>query len=271
MDREFTRGRRAPGRESSRSIFGARRLLLLRVCTLRTKVRRNVMGALPRTLEPEVMDSEQEAIDYDAMDHADVNARFCEDFLATHPRPRRVLDLGTGTALIPIDLCRRTSEVSVLGIDLASHMLARAVRNVGLARLDGRVRVVRADAKSTGLGSGSFDAVISNSIVHHIPDPGDVFREMWRLVSAGGALFVRDLARPESAAAAARLADLYAPIATMSDAGGMSSRQRALFIASLHAALTASEVRSLVEPLGIPASAVGMTSDRHWTLAHVRP
>jgi ubiquinone/menaquinone biosynthesis C-methylase UbiE len=228
-------------------------------------------GSLMRTLEPEVMDSEQEASDYDAMDHAAVNARFCDDFLAVHPRPRRVLDVGTGTGLIPIELCRRTSEAAVMGIDLASHMLARALRHVDREGLEGRIRVVRADAKSTGLEGGAFDAVISNSIVHHIPDPQAVFREMWRLVARGGAVFVRDLARPASAAHVTLLADLYAPVVGGSADSERHARQRDLFIASLHAALTLSEVRAMVEPLGIPADAVRMTSDRHWTLAHVRP
>ena len=266
---------RAWGGESCESIPPrARALALLRLGARRCEKSLVIdMGALTRTLEPEVMDSEQEALDYDAMDHAAVNGRFCEDFLAFHPRPRRVLDVGTGTALIPIDLCRRTPEAAVLGVDLASHMLARAVSNVGRAGLDGRVRVVRADARSTGLGNGAFDAVTSNSLVHHIPDPRDVLREMWRLVSAGGVVFVRDLARPESAELATSLADLYAPIATGTgaDAACMRTRQRALFVASLHAALTVGEVRGMIEPLGIPGSAVGMTSDRHWTLAHVRP
>jgi ubiquinone/menaquinone biosynthesis C-methylase UbiE len=228
-------------------------------------------GALPRTLEPEVMDSEQEALDYDAMDHGEVNARFCQDLLAVQPQPRRVLDVGTGTGLIPIDLCRRTAEASVLGIDLATHMLARAESHVRRAGLEARIRVVRLDAKSTGLDTGSFDAVISNSIVHHIPDPEDVFREMWRLVRPGGVLFVRDLARPESAFDTSRLADLYAPVSIGSDSHAMLMRQRALFVASLHAALTVGEVRAMVQGIGIPERAVVMTSDRHWTLAHMRP
>ena len=37
---------------------------------------------LPRTLEPEVMDSPEEARDYDAMDHAEVNRKFVDDLLA---------------------------------------------------------------------------------------------------------------------------------------------------------------------------------------------
>ena len=36
---------------------------------------------LPRTLEPEVMDTAEEAVDYDAMDHGEVNRRFVGDFL----------------------------------------------------------------------------------------------------------------------------------------------------------------------------------------------
>jgi hypothetical protein len=51
----------------------------------------------------------------------------------------------------------------------------------------------------------------------------------------------------------------------------MHERQRDLFEASLRAALTADEVRRLVADLGVPPSAVRTTSDRHWTLACVKP
>jgi hypothetical protein len=37
---------------------------------------------LPRVLEPEVMDTPEEARDYDAMDHSAVNRVFVADFLA---------------------------------------------------------------------------------------------------------------------------------------------------------------------------------------------
>ena len=110
--------------------------------------------ALPRTLEPEVMDTEQEARDYDAMDHGDVNARFCDDLLALGVRLGRVLDVGTGPGLIPIELCRRAPAVEVDAIDLAAHMLALAERNVARAGLAGRIRVARVDAKATGRADG---------------------------------------------------------------------------------------------------------------------
>jgi SAM-dependent methyltransferase len=231
--------------------------------------------ALSRTLEPEVMDTAQEASDYDAMDHGEVNARFCEDLLAAVGRTialGHVLDVGTGTALIPIELCRRDAGVRVDAVDLAEHMLALARRNVARAGLGGRVTVTRMDAKKTPWPSAVFDAVVSNSIVHHIPEPGALFGEMWRLVRHGGLLFVRDLERPGRGGRVAELVETYAPLPEgPPELRAMHERQRALLDASLRAALTADEVRALVAPLGIAPHAVRTTSDRHYTLACVKP
>ena len=55
----------------------------------------DALAMLARVLEPEVMDTEEEAADYDAMDHAVVNDAFCTDFLAAVGRETfrgRVLD-----------------------------------------------------------------------------------------------------------------------------------------------------------------------------------
>jgi ubiquinone/menaquinone biosynthesis C-methylase UbiE len=218
---------------------------------------------MERVLEPEVMDTADEAADYDAMDHAEVNARFCEDLLAVRsPLPSPVLDVGTGTARIPIELCARAREAEVVAIDLADHMLALARTNVERAGLASRVRLERVDAKALPYADGAFGAVVSNSIVHHIPDPRDVLSEMWRVTAHGGVLFVRDLTRPPSIAEVDRLVALY---------GGDHVPARDLFRASLRAALTPEDVAALTRPLGIEASAVRMTSDRHWTLSCVKP
>jgi 2-polyprenyl-3-methyl-5-hydroxy-6-metoxy-1,4-benzoquinol methylase len=228
---------------------------------------------LARTLETEVMDTEEEARDYDAMDHTEVNGRFCEDLLALRTRLGRVLDVGTGTARIPIELCRRGPGVTVEAIDLATHMLAIAERNVRAAGLGESIHVSQRDAKTTGWEPGTFDTVISNSIVHHIPEPKDILAELWRLARSGGVVFVRDLERPDTEARVAELVAQHAPIppGLPPEQRAMFERQRVLFEASLRAALTAEEIRTMVADLGIPASAVRSTSDRHWTLACVKP
>src|SRR5829696_7370650 len=85
---------------------------------------------LPRVLEPEVMDTPEEARDYDAMDHATVNRAFVADFLALWDGRGPVLDVGTGTAQIPIELARWFAVGEVLAIDLAEEMLAVGRANV---------------------------------------------------------------------------------------------------------------------------------------------
>ena len=221
---------------------------------------------LPRVLEPEVMDTEEEARDYDAMEHGDVNRSFAWDFFAFAPPLRRVLDVGTGTALIPIELCRQNAGVQVTGVDLAAHMLTVARENVRRSEAAARIELTLVDAKSLPFADGSFDAVVSNSIVHHIPEPAVAFREMLRV--AGRVLFVRDLLRPEDEGELRRLLQLHGGGTPGTD---QQRRQLLLFEASLRAALTLDEVRAMALPLGIPESAVQRTSDRHFTLAFSRP
>src|SRR5687768_2819878 len=105
---------------------------------------------LPRVLEPEAMDTPEEARAYDAMDHAAVNDQFVADFLAAHGpcRGGELLDVGTGPARIPIALCRADPDARVRGIDLAEHMLEGARRHVAEAGLSGRIRCERNDAKA---------------------------------------------------------------------------------------------------------------------------
>ena len=128
---------------------------------------------LPRVLEPEAMDTAEEARDYDAMDHAAVNARFVADFLAAHGpcRGGEILDVGTGPGRIAIALCRADPAARVLALDLAEAMLDLARRNVAAAGLTVRIACVQGDAKGLPWPDGRFEAVISNTIVHHIPDP----------------------------------------------------------------------------------------------------
>jgi ubiquinone/menaquinone biosynthesis C-methylase UbiE len=218
---------------------------------------------LPRVLEVEVMDTPEEARDYDAMDHAAVNRRFVGDFLAVWDGRNPVLDVGTGTALIPIELCRSASGAEVVAVDLAENMIALARRNVERAGLSGRVRVRRENGRGLSFADGSFPAVVSNSIVHHIPEPADCLAELRRVAAAGGRLFVRDLMRPPDEATLRRLVGQYA--------GDANGHQQKMFADSLHAALTVEEMRELVARLGADPATVRATSDRHWTWSSIKP
>jgi ubiquinone/menaquinone biosynthesis C-methylase UbiE len=218
---------------------------------------------LVRVLETEVMDSAEEARDYDSMDHAEVNRRFVDDLLRAGPIDGEVLDLGTGTAQIPIELCRQDAAVRVLAIDLARHMLALADENIRHAGLHARIRTELVDGKRLPFADRSFAAVISNSIVHHIPQPQSVLAEAVRVTTVGGRIFVRDLLRPVDDRTVRHLVETYA--------GGANQHQRQMFDDSLRAALDLNEIRSLVTALGFAVETVEQTSDRHWTWSAIRP
>lgn len=221
---------------------------------------------LDRTLEPEVMNTVDEAIDYDQMDHSTVNRIFVDDLLQSLPRdlcqPRRVFDAGTGTAQIPIELVRRGVPWSIVASDLAGEMLTVARRNVDRAGFSERVELVQSDCKQLPDADATYDVVMSNSIVHHIPVPGRVLAELWRIARPGGCLFVRDLLRPATRDDVERLVQTYA--------GSANAHQQQMFRDSLHAALTVTEVRELLAGLGIPGESVQATSDRHWTIHAIR-
>jgi ubiquinone/menaquinone biosynthesis C-methylase UbiE len=218
---------------------------------------------LPRVLEPEVMDSAEEAVDYDAMDHAKVNSAFVADLLAFWQPRGSILDVGTGTAQIPIEFCRNSSNGTVVAIDAAHHMLRVAQANVDRAGHQARIQLQACDAKKMPFTDGRFDAVISNSIVHHIPEPFEVLREMARVVAPGGAVFVRDLLRPQDEATLKHLIKTYA--------GDANLNQQKMFGDSLKAALTLEEVREMVHRLGFDRQAVRQNSDRHWTWSCAKP
>ncbi|MFQ3592770.1 MAG: class I SAM-dependent methyltransferase [Gemmataceae bacterium] len=216
------------------------------------------MSRLARILEPELMDTPEEAADYNSMDHSAVNRSFASDFLAGYTGGR-ALDVGTGTAQIPIEICRQHAGIEIDALDAATHMLSLARRNIVAAGLESRITLHHAPAQRLPFHDGQFAAVMSNSIVHHIPEPLTVLAEMVRVTAAGGWLFVRDLLRPADKKELTALVELHAAEA--------NAHQRQMFRDSLHAALTLEEVRSLVQQLGLDPTRVRQTTDRHWTWA----
>jgi ubiquinone/menaquinone biosynthesis C-methylase UbiE len=111
---------------------------------------------------------------------------------------------------------------------------------------------------ATGWPAGSFDMIVANSLVHHIPEPLLFFAEMQRVARAGAALLVKDLHRPRTEAEHRHLVETYAT--------GCTPQQRRLFADSLRAALTAEEVAGLCARLGLTDVTVRRTSDRHWCM-----
>ena len=213
---------------------------------------------LERVLEQEVMDSEIDASEYAAFDNRTVNAEFVARALELAPASGLVLDVGTGPGDIPILLAERAPRLRIVAIDLAEHMLALARANVAKAGLTDRIEIECRDVKATGFSEGRFDLVICNSLVHHIPDPEQLFRELRRVARPGAGLFIKDLHRPASTSELRALVDKYA--------AGCTPYQTQTFLDSLHAALTVDEVTAMLRGLGWDDVQARRCSDRHWCI-----
>jgi len=83
-----------------------------------------------------------------------------------------VLDVGTGSADIPRAIIRwglrRGFDIHAVGVDRHPGVVAEAT--AGEAELNGRLRIVRADALALPLADGSFDYAITQTFLHHLDD-----------------------------------------------------------------------------------------------------
>ena len=94
--------------------------------------------------------------------------------------------------------------------DASTEMLELARYNLELNHLIDRIQLHRGDAKKLIFQKEFFDVVMSNSLVHHLPECSNFFAESLRVLRPNGVLFVRDLFRPESQEQVEALVRLHA-------------------------------------------------------------
>ena len=216
---------------------------------------------LPRRLEPEVMDDPAEAQAYEAMDHSEPNAAFCDRLIELGAHGR-MLDIGTGPGHIPVMIAERVAGARIVAMDYAAAMLEIARARVRGVQLAHQVHLLRGDAKALPLADHSFDTVFSNTILHHLPEPVWLLREAARVLRPGGVLLIRDLLRPEDTATLDHLVLVHAAEADAS--------QRRMFRDSLHAALKPDELEQLAKRAGLRDVEVVVDTDRHVSLQRRR-
>lgn len=222
---------------------------------------------MQRILEPEVMDSPEEAIDYDSMDFTEVNTAFAQQAIslwetakpnALAPTKAKILDAGTGTARIPILICQHRPNWQINAIDLARSMLEVAKKNVEQAHLEKQIDLELVDAKQMPYPDSYFDGVISNSLLHHLSDPLPFLYEFKRVLKPNGAILIRDLLRPPSIEI---LNQMVEAIGT-----NYNAHQTQLFRDSLQAAFTLEEISQKLQLVGLSDVTVYQSSERHWTI-----
>lgn len=217
---------------------------------------------MKRVPEKEVMDDPEGALAYARADFSGVNQAFVGAFLAAHPAAARgaVVDLGCGPADIPIRLAKAAPGCRITAADASEPMLALARAALAKADVGGRVVLVGGYLPGLPLPPASFDAVVSNSLLHQLPDPLAFWGEVKRLLRPGGAVFVVDLFRPASEAEARRIVEGAA-----ADADPVLKED---FYNSLLAAFSLEEVAVQLADAGLPL-VPKQTSERHLTVTGV--
>lgn len=213
-----------------------------------------------RIPEAELMDDPAQARAYAQADFAEPNGLFVDLFVERFPEfsAGLVVDLGCGPADIPIRLARRFPACRVMALDGAPRMLALADAAVAAARLDDRVMTGRCrighDAVPGALAHAA-DAVVSNSLLHHLEDPAALWQWVRACARPGGAVLIMDLIRPASASVARSLVEIYA-----ADEAPVLKQD---FYHSLLAAYRLEEVALQLERVQLTDFDVSQVSDRH--------
>jgi len=221
---------------------------------------------MDRIPEPELMNDPAKALAYARADfeqpHNQFIARFRECF-PDWPGTGDVLDLGCG----PGDICRRFARAfpltHILGIDGAAAMLAIGRDDLHAARLDDRVQLIEGYLPGAVLPRERYDAVISNSLLHHLDDPQALWQAVFRHTAPGTPVFVMDLHRPDTPQTAAALVEIHA--------AAEPEVLREDFYNSLLAAYRVEEVRTQLDQAGIDWLAVEALGDRHLIAYGRRP
>ncbi len=215
---------------------------------------------MKRIPEPELMDDPAQAAAYAAADFSEANGLFLDLFARHFPDHTPVLgiDLGCGPGDITIAFARRHPGCQILGIDGSEPMLTLARKRLA-ASPDVAAQVRFGYGRLPGLAlAPRYDTLLSNSLLHHLPDPLVLWHEIQRLGRPGAAVLVMDLVRPASEAAAKALVQHYA-------AGAPAILQRDFFH-SLRAAYTLDEVAAQVASADLRGFEIAQVSDRHWAV-----
>ncbi len=110
------------------------------------------------------------------------------------PADARVLELGTGTGILwKHNANRIPAQWRIVVSDLSRGILTEGLANIG--PVAARMRAVQIDAQVLPFPDSTFDAVIANHMLYHVPDPPRALREIRRVLKPGGGCFAATFSR----------------------------------------------------------------------------
>lgn len=202
---------------------------------------------------------------YAHADFEEPHSRFVELFAQTFPAGSVkgiMLDLGCGPGDITRRMAKRFPGCAVHGLDGSEAMLKYARELTAKdSSLKNRIGYFCGLLPGARLPRAPYDILISNSLLHHLPEPDILWDSVKKYAGPGSLIFIMDLARPASPREARTLVEKYSP--------NEPEVLKNDFYHSLLAAYTAGEVKRQLKDFGLDRLAVRTASDRHWTVSGI--
>ena len=213
---------------------------------------------MQRVPEPELMDDPAQVLAYAQADFSEPHRMFVETFkdrFLSTAGDESVLDLGCGSADVTIRFAIAYPKCVIDAVDGSQSMLAQARRALKRAGLGERIRLLHGYIPALNLTHDSYDIIISNSLLHHLKDPANLWQTIRIFGRPGSRVFVMDLRRPSDRDAAWDLVNIHAI--------GEPAVLKRDFYNSLCAAYEPDEVRKQLEDAGLGHMSMEVISDRH--------
>jgi 2-polyprenyl-3-methyl-5-hydroxy-6-metoxy-1,4-benzoquinol methylase len=217
---------------------------------------------MDRILEPELMEGDAQVQAYAAADFSQENQGFVDRFREYFPEfsEGHVLDLGCGPGDIPIRFARALPHCRITAVDASAPMVRLGEEAVQQAGLSDRI-TFRCERFQDLAGANIADAGVSNSLLHHVPNPLQFWHKLRTLVKHGSPVLIMDLLRPESPEEAQAIVDRYA--------AGAPDILRRDFYNSLLAAFTEDEIGAQLARMNLTRLIIDVPDDRHWVVGGI--
>jgi 2-polyprenyl-3-methyl-5-hydroxy-6-metoxy-1,4-benzoquinol methylase len=217
---------------------------------------------MPRVLEPELMDDPAQALVYARADFEKENQGFIDRFREYYPEftEGHILDLGCGPGDIPVRFARTLPSCRITAVDASEPMIGLAGAAVKQAGLADRITFRCERFQAVSLVEPA-DAAVSNSLLHHVPNPLQFWYRLRQLVKPGSPVLVMDLLRPDSPEEAQAIVDCYA--------AKEPEMLRRDFYRSLLAAFTEDEAAAQLAEMNLSRLMIDVVDDRHWVVSGI--
>ena len=167
-----------------------------------------------------------------------------------------ILDLGCGPGDIGFRCAYRFPKATIIGIDGAAAMVQLAEKRKRREQQVGsRTQFIQGVIPGAPIPAVPYELIISNSLLHHLHHPEQLWQTIQQYSSPGTKIFVVDLFRPPNKERAHQFVKNY-----MANEPKILQRD---FYNSLLAAFEPQEVENQLIQASLPMLTVSLISDRH--------